>query len=74
MDEIKQVIAYKATDGFTNENEKEVIEHQKEVSLRKIFSDFVEAHGWRGMGKDDVADMLFENRVQLIDSIAEVKK
>jgi hypothetical protein len=35
---------------------------------------FVEAHGWRGMGKDDVADMLFENRVQLIDSIAEVKK
>jgi hypothetical protein len=70
---MKKIEAFKSEDGFMSEDIRQVEEHEKELALKTLFSEFVDAHGWNGMSKGDIGDMLYEDRAELIGEIAKIE-
>jgi hypothetical protein len=70
---MKKIDAYKADDGFVSEDVRQVEEHEKQLAIKALFDNFVEAHCWSGMSKSDISDTLYEHRTELIGEIAKTE-
>jgi len=65
MGKVKNIGAYKADDGTIFEDACSAIEYQKELDIRARIDAFVNQHCWSSMTRQDVSDLIYENKNQL---------
>lgn len=69
-----KIEAFKSKDGFISEDSRLVEEHDEELDYKAFFNKFVDDHGWSGMSKGDISDMLYECRDEIFHFFMIYKK
>lgn len=63
---IKEIKMFKTKDGKTFEIESDAINHEKEVIIKEKLEEFADKNFYYNICKSDIADILYENRDELI--------
>ncbi len=63
---VKAFSGFRSSDGQVHDTQDEAFAHEKSLDQVQHIKDFCSRHGSRGMDSDDVAEMLLENRAELM--------
>lgn len=62
---MKEMLCFKSDDGFLFNTKEECIKYEKELKDKNNIKQFVEDHFYNGLTRNDLFDIIYENRIEL---------